>query len=90
MSKLTPMVLAGETEACSVEVQPARDNQLKATNCRRGGSLTVAIPFYKQEQFRALLCLKKPDKTSPAEGGFSICRWQEKSLNCDMDLSNSR
>ena len=33
------MFLAGQTEAGSVEVQPARDNQFKATNCRWGGSL---------------------------------------------------
>ncbi len=30
--------LAGETDAGSAEVQPARDSQTKATNCRRGGS----------------------------------------------------
>ena len=33
------MFLAGQTEAGSVEVQPARDSQSKATNCRWGGSL---------------------------------------------------
>ena len=32
------MLLAGETDAGSAEVQPARDSQLKATNCRWGGS----------------------------------------------------
>jgi hypothetical protein len=53
--------LVGETEAGSAEAQPARDSQLKATNCRQGGSYTPAIPFYElQRQFRALLCLKKP------------------------------
>jgi len=55
---------AGQTDAGSAEVQPARDNRLNATNCRWGGSYTPAIPFYEQGQFRALLCLKKP----PAEG----------------------
>ena len=55
------MLLAGKTEAGSVEVQPARDSQLKATNCRWDGSLIPAIPFYELlRQFRALLCLKKP------------------------------
>jgi hypothetical protein len=39
------MLLAGETDAGSAEVQPARDSQTKATNCRRGGSDTPAIPF---------------------------------------------
>jgi len=58
VSELIIMLLAGETEAGSVEVQPARDSQLKATNCRWGGSLS-AIPFYELlRQFRALLCLK--------------------------------
>ena len=91
IKELTKIALVGETEAGSAEVQPARDSQLKATNCRWGGSYTPAIPFYKlQRQFRALLCLKKPDKNSPAKGGFSICRRQEKSLNCETDLSDSR
>ena len=91
MKELTRMILVGQTEAGSVEVQPARDSQLKATNCRWDGSNTSAIPFYdSQKQFRALSCLKKPDKKSPAEGGFIICRRQEKSLNKKVDLSNSR
>jgi len=60
MKELTRIVLVGQTEAGSAEVQLARDSQLKATNCRWGGSLTPAIPFYDlQIQFRALLCLKK-------------------------------
>jgi len=91
MKELTRIPLVGETEAGSAEVQPARDSRLKAMNCRWDGSLTPAIPFYdSQRQFRTLLCLKKPDKISPAEGGFSICRRQEKSLNCKTDLSDSR
>ena len=49
-----------KTETGSAEVQSARDSQLKATNCRWGGSNAVAIPFYEQGQFKALLCLKKP------------------------------
>jgi len=36
VSELITMLLAGETEAGSVEVQPARDSQLNATNCRWG------------------------------------------------------
>ena len=79
MSELITMALVGQTEAGSAEVQPARDNQLKATNCRWGGSYTPAIPFYEQGQFRALLCLKKPP-----------CRRQGKSLNMEVDLFNSR
>ena len=79
MSELITIALVGQTEAGSAEVQPARDNQLKATNwgsqtqkkafgnpCRWGGSFTLAIPFYELlRQFGALLCLKKPDKTAP-------------------------
>jgi len=60
-SEQITILLVGETDAGSAEVQPARDNQLRATNCRRDGSYTPAIPFYKLDrQFRALLCLKKP------------------------------
>ncbi len=69
MTELTTMVLVGKTEAGSAEVQPARDNQLKATNCRLDGRCITAIPFYEQGQFRALLCLKKPDKTAPPKAG---------------------
>ncbi len=80
MKKLTRILLVGETEVGSAEVQPARDNQLKATNCRWGGSYTPAIPFYKlQRQFRALLCLKKPDKTAPPKAG-SVSAEGRKSL----------
>ena len=68
MSKLVTMMLAGKTEAGSAEVQPARDSQLNATNCRWGGSYTSAIPFYQKGRFRALLCLKKP----PAEGRLCL------------------
>ena len=39
MNELTRMILVGQTEAGSVEVQPARDSQPNATNCRWGGSL---------------------------------------------------
>jgi len=61
IKELTRIPLVGKMEAGSAEVQPARDSQLKATNCRWDGSLTPAIPFYDlQKQFRALLCLKKP------------------------------
>jgi hypothetical protein len=64
MSELITIELAGKTEAGSVEVQPARDNQFKAANYRWGGSKKTAIPFYQREIFVGLLCLKKPDKNS--------------------------
>ena len=57
IKELTKIPLVGKTEARSAEVQLARDSQLKATNCRWGGSNTAAIPFYEQGQFRAFLCL---------------------------------
>ena len=39
MQEQIRMILVGQTEAGSVEVQPARDSRLNATNCRWGGSL---------------------------------------------------
>ncbi len=91
MKELTRMILVGQTEAGSVEVQPARDSRLKATNCRWGGSNNLPSHFTNCKN-NSELCnaLKKPDKNSPAKGGFSICRRQEKSLNCEVDLSDSR
>ena len=55
-----PMTIlsAGKTDAGSAEVQPAKDNQPRATNCRRNGGLTSAVPL-SDAQFRAFLCLKK-------------------------------
>jgi len=51
---------AGETDAGTAAVQPARDSQTKATN-RRGDGRTSAVPFYTHNpRFRAFLCLKKP------------------------------
>ena len=76
---LTRMLVVGQTQAGSAEVQPARDSRLKATNCRWAGSYTTAIPIYEQGQFRALLCLKKPDKTAPPKAG-SVSAESRKSL----------
>jgi len=42
----TRMVLAGETEAGSVEVQPARDSQPKATNCHWDRNTLDFKPIY--------------------------------------------
>jgi hypothetical protein len=67
MNKNMTILLAGETEAGSAEVQPARDSQAKATNCRRDGGLTSAVPL-SDAQFRAFLCLKKP----LAEGRYCL------------------
>ncbi len=45
VSNLIIMFLAGQTEAGSVEVQPARDSQFRATNCRWGGSNNLPSHF---------------------------------------------
>ena len=50
------MLLAGETDTGSAEVQPAKDSQARATNWRRDGGLTSAIHL-SDAQFRAFLCL---------------------------------
>ena len=74
IKELITIPLVGQTEAGSAEVQPARDSQLKATNCRRDGSYTPAIPFYElQRQFRALLCLKKPP--CRRQGSLLTVKW---------------
>ena len=73
------MVLVGQTEVGSAKVQLARDSQLKATNCRWGGSLTPAIPFYEHEQFGAFSYLRKTSLPKARQ-----------SLNYEVDLSNSR
>ena len=91
MSEQTRMMLVGKMEAGSVEVQPARDSQPKATNCRWDGSYNLSSHFTSlADNSELCYALKKPDKKSPAEGGFIICRRQEKSLNKKVDLSNSR
>ncbi len=45
VSELIIMLLAGKTEAGSVEVQPARDSRFKATNCRWDGSYNMPSHF---------------------------------------------
>ena len=80
MSELATILLAGETKAGNAEVQLARDSRFKAMNCRWGGRLIPAIPFCQtQSQFSILTCLKKPNKKSPAKGGFLVTE-EKKSL----------
>ena len=45
MNKLITMLLAGQTQAGSVEVQPARDSRFKATNCRWDGGYNLPSHF---------------------------------------------
>ena len=79
-SELTIMLLAGKTEAGSVEVQPARDSQLKATNCRWGGSYNLPSHSTNYKN-NSELCnaLKKPNKTAPPKAG-SVSAEGRKSL----------
>ena len=49
MSEQIRMILVGQTEAGSVEVQPARDSRLNATNCRWGGS-SICHPILRVER----------------------------------------
>ena len=58
MSKTMTMLLVGETEAGSAEVQPARDSRAKATDGRRDDGVMPVIPF-SQIPFGAFLCLLK-------------------------------
>jgi hypothetical protein len=53
------MLVAGETEAGSAEVHPARDSRAKATDGRRDDSIMPVIPSF-QRSSGAFLCLKKP------------------------------
>jgi hypothetical protein len=81
MKEQIKMMLVGKTETGNAEVQPTRDSQSMATNCRWGDSLITAISYNLQRQFRAELCLKKTNKKSPAKGGSSTCQRQKKSKN---------
>ena len=77
---MTIMRLVGQTEASSAEEQLARDNQLKATNCRRDGGEISGLPFYWHTT--TIQSFGMPKKTSLPKARLS--------LNCKMDLSNSR
>ena len=53
MSEPITMTLVGQTEAGSVEVQPARDSRLNATNCRWDGGL---LPSHFMTKNNSELC----------------------------------
>ena len=59
-SKLITMLLAGETEAGSVEVQPARDSRFKATNCRWDGGLLPSHFTSFHDNSESCYASKKP------------------------------
>jgi len=62
MNQLPTILPAGETEAGSAEVQPARDNPPRATNGRRDGRQNPAIPFYQIP--KTIQSFALPKKTS--------------------------
>ena len=80
ISELITMTLVGQTEAGSVEVQPARDSRPKATNCRWGGSYNLPSHSTNYKN-NSELCnaLKKPNKTAPPKAG-SVSAEGRKSL----------
>ena len=85
----TTMTLVGQTEAGSVEVQPARDSRLNATNCRWDGSLLPSQFTIRKDNSELCNALKKPNKR--ARQRRFPCYWgKEKSQNNKVDLSNSR
>jgi hypothetical protein len=59
MGKTKTILLAGETDAGSAEVQPVRDSWARATDGRRDDGIMPVIPFF-QRSSGAFLCLKKP------------------------------
>jgi hypothetical protein len=71
--------LVGQTDAGSAEVQPARDNQPKATNGRWGGRQNRPSPNFAQIHSELCDAFKKPS-----------CQRQDISLKCKVDLSISR
>ena len=71
--------LVGQTEAGSAEVQPARDNQLKATNGRWDDRQNRSSHIFAQNHFELCYAFKKPS-----------CQRQDLSLKCKVDLSISR
>ena len=73
--------MAGQAEAGSVEAQPARNNRLKATNCNRSDNCKTAAPVRKNRQFRALPCLKKPDKKAPPKAASIPAEGRNSQLN---------
>jgi hypothetical protein len=74
------MMLAGETEAGTAEVQPARDTQLGVTDYPMGGHFQIGRPQY----FLAMVIQNSPmpKKTSLLKARYS--------LNRKAKLSSSR
>ena len=75
---MTTILVVGQTEAGSAEVQPARDNQPKATNGRWDGRQNRPPHYSNKPHSESCYALK------------TSCQRQEKSLKCKVDLSISR
>ena len=63
--ELIIMLLTGETEAGSVEVQPARDSRFKATNCRWDGGLLRSYFTSFADNSELCCALKNLKRTVP-------------------------
>lgn len=74
VSELITMLLAGETEAGSVEVQPARDSQFKATNCRWGGSLLPSHLTSLKDNLELCNALKNLIKRVPPKAASLLAK----------------
>jgi len=79
MMELTTMTLVGQTEADSVEVQPARDSWPNATNCRWDGSLVPSHFTSYKDNSELCNALKNLIKIVPPEAG-SVSAEGRKSL----------
>jgi len=76
----TTILSTGQTEVGSVEVQPTRDSQLGVTNYRWPGQYQTARPALAPTM--VIQNSLMPKKTSLPKARLS--------LNCEMNLSNSR
>ena len=70
--KIITMQLAGETEAGSAEVQPARDSRLGVTDYRMGGRSQIGRPAHFLEM--VIQNSLMPKKTSLPKARYSLNR----------------
>jgi hypothetical protein len=70
--EITTMPLAGETEAGSAEMQPARDSRLGVTDYRMGGRSQIGRPAHFLEM--VIQNSLMPKKTSLPKARYSLKR----------------
>ena len=80
IEEIITISLAGETEAGSAEVQPARDSRLGVTDYRTGGRFQIGRPAHFRETVIHYSLM--PQKTSLPKA--------RNSLNNTVEMSNSR